>query len=664
VQRIYEYHQTHPEPDSAEVEAEDRSAYLQEQADTIARTNTLFTIVSLGIVLVSIIIMLNNYRDTRMLGERLTVAEREMRDAKRIAALKESITSLLDNMPALSFSKDAETGVYLACNQGFAEYAHKESPDGVVGLTDAEIFDPETAKHFMEDDRMALSMDEPYTFFEDVPDAAGNQKQFRTTKLKYIDTAGRLCLLGMCQDVTDLVRAQREHESTKEAYENVRRTGLVYTRIAQALARSYTDLFYVELDTDDFVEYVTDDEFGRLTEARRGEHFFDECKIEAEMYLHPDDRETFVKAMDKQTLLDALDRNKIFILTYRLLAENGSRYTSMRVSRMEDDERVIIIGVSDVDEEMRNRQAVELMEQESLAYTRLSALTGEIICAYIVDPETDRYREYSASMDFENFALPKDGTDFFNVVRRDAHTFNHPDDLERFLSLFTKENVLSEIERSGIFSLSYRLLIEGEPSYVRLKAAMIEEEEGLRLIVGINDVNAQVRQEEEYSKRLAQVQRDAHIDALTGVKNRHSYLDAEDQLDRQIAEHRAPEFAIVILDVNDLKKVNDVEGHKAGDQYLRDARKIICDIFKHSPVFRVGGDEFAVISQGDDYEHIDELLEEMSAHNAEAARTGGIVIACGMAKFDGDSCVAPVFERADLNMYENKSSLKAGNDSE
>ena len=62
--------------------------------------------------------------------------------------------------------------------------------------------------------------------------------------------------------------------------------------------------------------------------------------------------------------------------------------------------------------------------------------------------------------------------------------------------------------------------------------------------------------------------------------------------------NRAPGFAITILDVNDLKKVNDNEGHKAGDQFIRDACRIICTTFKRSPVFRVGGDEFAVLSQG------------------------------------------------------------------
>ena len=120
-----------------------------------------------------------------------------------------------------------------------------------------------------------------------------------------------------------------------------------------------------------------------------------------------------------------------------------------------------------------------------------------------------------------------------------------------------------------------------------------------------------------------------------------------------------PAFAIIMLDVNDLKKINDSAGHQAGDQYLRDACKIICDIFKHSPVYRVGGDEFVVIAQGGDYEKIRERISEMGEHNAEAQRSGGVVIACGMAKFENDTCVASVFERADNRMYDNKNDLKS-----
>ena len=167
----------------------------------------------------------------------------------RIEELKASIHSLFNNMPAMSFSKDVETGVYLACNQAFAEYAHKNSPAGVVGLTDFDIFDKKTANHFVTDDKIALSMDEPYSFFEDAPDAAGNSRQFQTTKLKFIDEAGKLCLLGMSMDVTEVIRAREENEQTKAAYQEVLSTSTVYENIIDALTVDFFDLYYVDVET-------------------------------------------------------------------------------------------------------------------------------------------------------------------------------------------------------------------------------------------------------------------------------------------------------------------------------------------------------------------------------------------------------------------------------
>lgn len=65
-----------------------------------------------------------------------------------------------------------------------------------------------------------------------------------------------------------------------------------------------------------------------------------------------------------------------------------------------------------------------------------------------------------------------------------------------------------------------------------------------------------------------------------------------------------------------------------------------------------------MICQGSDYECVDELLAKMRDNNGIASRTGGITIACGMARFEEDECVASVFERADSSMYENKKTLK------
>jgi diguanylate cyclase (GGDEF)-like protein len=349
----------------------------------------------------------------------------------------------------------------------------------------------------------------------------------------------------------------------------------------------------------------------------------------------------------------------VYEFTYRRIKDGRSFYVKMRVSRVEEDPRFVVLAVMDVDELMKKRQAEERMLEERTIYARLHALTGNFVCVYVVDPESGEYREFSSSAAYQkSFAQAKGGTDFFGTVREAAHRFNHPEDLSLFLSTFTKENVMAEIQRSGIFTLAYRLVMNGKPLHVQLKAAMVEEKEGLRLIVGINDIDAQVRQEEELGRRLALARSEANRDALTGVKNRHAYLEFQERMDRQILEGTQPPFAIVMLDVNDLKKTNDTRGHQAGDQLIRDACRIVCTTFQHSPVFRVGGDEFAVISQGSDFEHIEELVESVNRHNAEALRTGGVVVACGMSRFDQDQRVTQVFARADRQMYENKTMLK------
>lgn len=310
--------------------------------------------------------------------------------------------------------------------------------------------------------------------------------------------------------------------------------------------------------------------------------------------------------------------------------------------------------------EMKRIRQEELLKEEHTAYRRISALAGDFLCVYIVDPESGDYREFNSAEEFKSYDLATKGTDFFNTTMKYAKNIVCAEDWDKFSSMFSREAVLDEIEKVGIYLLEYRIILQGRPNYVQLKAAILDEEDEHRLIVGINDVDALVRREEDYAARLANAQSMANIDALTGVKNRHAYLEAEERLNELINDGDISEFAIVILDVNDLKKVNDTLGHQAGDKHLRGACKIICDTFKRSPVFRIGGDEFAVIVRGEDYERVDRLVSDIDDQNRKAVINGGVVVACGMSKFEGDDSVTAVFRRADRNMYDNKVSLKSG----
>jgi diguanylate cyclase (GGDEF)-like protein len=220
------------------------------------------------------------------------------------------------------------------------------------------------------------------------------------------------------------------------------------------------------------------------------------------------------------------------------------------------------------------------------------------------------------------------------------------------------ENILKQIKVNGSFSLTYRIVIDDEPNYVNLKAVKIHESDGEQLIIGLSNINEQVKRDQEYLYNLSIARNEANIDVLTGVKNKHAYVDIENQMNNMIEEGQAPEFAVAVLDLNGLKLVNDTKGHQAGDEFIRRGCSIICSIFRHSPVYRVGGDEFAVICQGRDYRNIDLLMTRLAETNEKNASSGNVVIAGGMSLYQGDGNVAAVFERADVAMYENKKKLK------
>ena len=276
-----------------------------------------------------------------------------------------------------------------------------------------------------------------------------------------------------------------------------------------------------------------------------------------------------------------------------------------------------------------------------------------------MDPETDRFSEYNASKDYSNLKLAKDGDDFFNTARKASGRTVWHEDHEMFLSAFTRENILNTIEEYGVFSMMYRLMLSGEPTYVRLKAAKVYENGKLRIIIGVNNIDSQVKRDIDYSNKLSAARDLANIDRLTGVKNKHAYVDLEDSINKTIEDGRAEPFAVVVFDLNGLKVINDTLGHQEGDRFIKKGCLRICGIFKHSPVFRIGGDEFAVIAQGADYDSIDDHMHELQELNEQSLRSQDVVVAAGMSRYEiNDRDVNSVFERADRLMYENKRGYK------
>ena len=155
----------------------------------------------------------------------------------------------------------------------------------------------------------------------------------------------------------------------------------------------------------------------------------------------------------------------------------------------------------------------------------------------------------------------------------------------------------------------------------------------------------------------------AYRDSLTHVKNATAYEVDKMRLEGEILNGNA-RFAFVFVDINDLKQINDNHGHEFGDEYIIGVCRTVCDIFRHSSVFRIGGDEFLVILQGRDYDRRDDLMLILRQTFAQTARDESVVpwrrysAAAGLAIYKKGDTVKDVFHRADEAMYHSKLLMK------
>ncbi len=436
---------------------------------------------------------------------------------------------------------------------------------------------------------------------------------------------------------------------------------LTYNYVARALAEDYIYLYFVDMKTGEYVEYNPDGRNRDLSVEKSGKDFFKRIVSDAKKTVYSGDLDMFTEAMTMENVVSNLKEHGTFSLTYRMLIDMKPTYVNLKAVKVRSGEDRVIIGVNNVDAQMRRQETIERIKEERITYARITALSGDIISIYTVNPETNSYSMYKTSYMFQTLQLNSSGDDFFKDAIRDSMDVIYYEDLESFKRVFTKKNVLSTIDKEGIFVHTYRLCFENDhPIYVTLKAALVEELDGTQLIVGLIDVDAQKRKELEYLNNLTVAEKKANIDELTGVKNKNAYAEAENLLNEQIKTGKVKDYAIVVCDMNGLKDVNDTLGHLAGDQFIKDGCMLVCNAFAHSPVYRVGGDEFVVIAQGKDYSKLDYLIEMIDKANAENKAKGRVTMAVGAAHGKEGLTVGDVFEQADANMYIKKKRMKQG----
>ena len=170
----------------------------------------------------------------------------------------------------------------------------------------------------------------------------------------------------------------------------------------------------------------------------------------------------------------------------------------------------------------------------------------------------------------------------------------------------------------------------------------------------------------EKEDQVKDLNRKAYVDPLTMVRNKSAYNEYIKKLQDQLDRDEVIDLAIGIFDCNDLKSINDQYGHEKGDIYIKNACSMICKVFGHSPVFRIGGDEFAIILMNSDFSNRDELVAQLDKKQNERNAVVKSIwervhIAHGIAVYDHelDDELGDTARRADKFMYDNKRKMKS-----
>ena len=207
----------------------------------------------------------------------------------------------------------------------------------------------------------------------------------------------------------------------------------------------------------------------------------------------------------------------------------------------------------------------------------------------------------------------------------------------------------------GELSKMTRLAIENARARVEKAASKVREQE--------RKIEKSAKVLKQQGDDLVAMKNLAYVDSLTNVKNKLAYDDTVEYINEKIRNGTA-EFAVIMCDLNYLKHINDNLGHMAGDEAIQKTASILCKAFPLSTVFRIGGDEFAVIPTGLDYSRIDEKLDALktmleSQRNISDNYLERISLAFGCAVFERgkDTSYQEVFERADKIMYEEKKKI-------
>lgn len=433
-----------------------------------------------------------------------------------------------------------------------------------------------------------------------------------------------------------------------------------YSQIANSLAQDYDAIYYINIETGGYREVSASKMYMSMNVPQTGDDFYKDTLENVRRFVHADDRAFAESMYYRETMLKNLERRKSFSYKYRIMVNGEARYFRFDVM-LSDDENHFVLCSKDIHDTITAETALLEKQKIQITFSQIAeSLASNYDVIYYVDTETGNYVGFTSHNIYGELKVNESGDHFFEDAKNNISLVIHQKDRERIRDFIDRDYLLSALEDKKMVHLEYRLIINDRSQHTRLSVRKASD--GEHFIIGVENIDEEVRKEKEHFKALNTEKELARRDELTGTRNKTAFTELEQSVQSNIDKGMDyMPFAIVVCDLNNLKKINDTEGHKAGDEYIKASAKLLCDVFDHSPVFRIGGDEFAIFLSGVDFTSRKELVSRLHKEVLQNRdKHEGPVIAVGMAEFepDTDSDISQIFDRADHLMYEDKRELK------
>lgn len=469
---------------------------------------------------------------------------------------------------------------------------------------------------------------------------------------------GKIAVIGF-QNIDDIIKEHKKLDEEKRKDEEAHQRELAnQLAIIMALSKSFRNVFVANLKEGTAKAIRLDDSYNVKAIRDVSSYSFPfDAVIDrwVKENVHPDDKKRIKESLNVDNIRKVFATQDSYVGTYRNIEDGIEHYYQYDCRRVDNTEYVVV-GFQLIDkiiEEQRENQRRERVLEEARfkeekerveVINSLSTIYSTIFQADIV---THKY-EILTSVPLMGKLVPQKGN-FDDVKDIIINNFIEPEFRESLYEFLNIDTLANRLKNVNTVTTDYKA---PNGSWIQARFIVKRRDDEGNAIEGLyvaRDIS-----EEKLMKY------EAEHDALTGVLNRGGF---DQILNSNIKEKR--DFALILIDIDEFKDVNDNYGHAVGDIVLKKISKVLGEQFRSLDyICRIGGDEFAVIMMDvrKDFgtkiiNKIDEINELLSSHTNDIPL---VSLSVGTAFMDKGSSSDSIFKDADNALYYVKKHGKKG----